>query len=399
MELMSARSKMIRSITIRASLTGLALVVVGACSSKDDAPAVFDPNAGNPVLGDGSGSGASGGLSDGEDGQGGFNGNDACVGQNAGAEASDAVLELVVDTSGSMDQDAPGVQGSKWQATRSALLDAVDAMPASTSVGIVFYPDVPNDPDGACFDDDADVAIRKLDARGSAQRQQIQRAFQSQSPNGGTPTHDAYRFAVSALEGSDATGSRFAVVITDGTPTYSLGCVGTGLVSDPVDPSPLVAEAAASSARGVRTFVIGSPGSEGARQSLSRMAEAGGTATPGCSHTGPKYCHFDMTEEQNFATALAQALGQIAGLALSCNYDVPAPPNGATLDPTKVNVLFQPAGGEREVILQSATGRCSDGWQYSQDQSQIELCGATCDRVRESNGSLTLQFGCSTQIR
>jgi hypothetical protein len=150
----------------------------------------------------------------------------------------------------------------------------------------------------------------------------------------------------------------------------------------------------------VRTFVIGSPGSEGARESLSRMAEAGGTAVPGCSHTGPKYCHFDMTEERDFAAALADALGQIAGLALSCNYDIPAPPNGATLDPTKVNVLFQATGSEPELLRQSGAGRCTEGWQYSQDQSQIELCGATCDRVRgTANGSLSLSFGCSTQIR
>jgi von Willebrand factor type A domain-containing protein len=395
----STRAKMIRSIILRGTQAGLALVVAAACSSKDEAPAEPDPNAGNPVIGGGSGTGTGSDLSGSNGDQDGFDGDDACVGQNAGAEASDAVLQLVVDTSGSMDQDAPGVQGSKWTATRRALLEAVDAMPTSTSVGVVFYPDVPNDPDGACFDEDADVAIRRLDARGSAQRQQIQRAFQGQSPAGGTPTHDAYRFAVAALEGSNATGSRFAVVITDGTPTYSLGCEGTGLISDPVDPSPLVAEAAASSARGVRTFVIGSPGSEDARESLSRMAEAGGTATPGCSHQGPTYCHFDMTEEQDFAAALAGALGQIAGLALSCNYDIPVPPNGATLDPAKVNVLYQPVGGEPEVILQSSGGRCVEGWQYSQGQQQIELCGTTCDRVRGSNGSLTLEFGCSTQIR
>jgi von Willebrand factor type A domain-containing protein len=401
MKVMSARfegSKLLLRGTLRSGLVGLALVAFGACSSKDEESGPPDPNAGNPVLGNGSGVAGGGSLSDGDE-QNGFDGDDACVGQSAGAEATEAVLQLVVDTSGSMDQDAPGVRGSKWNATRSALLNAVAAMPASTSLGVVFYPDLPNDPDGECFDADADVGIARLEANGSAQRQRIQRAFQAQSPDGGTPTHDAYRFAVAALEQTDAPGSRFAVVITDGTPTYSLGCVGTGLVSDPVDPAPLVAEAAASSARGVRTFVIGSPGSEDARASLSRMAEAGGTARPGCSHQGPDYCHFDMTEQPNFAAALAEALGQIAGQALSCTYDIPTPPNGATLDPAKVNVRFQPSGADSELIPQSGDGRCSEGWQYSQDQQQIELCGSTCERVRGANGSLSLEFGCSTQIR
>jgi hypothetical protein len=161
-----------------------------------------------------------------------------------------------------------------------------------------------------------------------------------------------------------------------------------------------VGEAARSLSRGVRTFVIGSPGSDGARENLSRMAEAGGTATPGCSHDGPTYCHFDMTQTQDFATALADALGQIAGLALSCSYDIPSPPNGGQLDPAKVNVLFRPAGGQEEVVAQSPSQSCSEGWQFSQDGSQVLLCGSTCTRVRNADqGSLTLQFGCATTLR
>jgi hypothetical protein len=151
----------------------------------------------------------------------------------------------------------------------------------------------------------------------------------------------------------------------------------------------------------MKTFVIGSPGSEDARRSLSQMAQAGGTATEGCSHDGnPFYCHFDMTEEADFAVALRDALASISGLALSCAYDIPSPPNGGTLDASKVNVLFTPAGGAREVIGQSPSGPCTDtdGWQYSPNQEQILLCGSTCDRVRASNGQLSLEFGCTTQV-
>jgi hypothetical protein len=199
------------------------------------------------------------------------------------------------------------------------------------------------------------------------------------------------------------------VLITDGTPTYSLGCVGTGRIQDPVDPGPLVSEAASALSEGVRTFVIGSPGSEDARQSLSRMAEAGGTARDGCSHAGPHYCHFDMTQETDLEAGLATTLEAITGLALSCRYDIPAPPNGSLLDPSKVNVLFTPPAGAEELILQSPGQSCSDGWQYSSGNNssgnnssgntQIQLCGPTCDRVRSSNGGLTLEFGCTTQVR
>jgi hypothetical protein len=321
-----------------------------------------------------------------------------CVGQTAGTEALPAVLELVVDTSGSMDQDAPGSRQSKWTITRDALLGAIVDMPADTAVGVVFYPDMTSGA-GTCFDSQADVPIALLLGPSSSQRTQIEAAFQSQSPEGGTPTHDAYRFGHTELRESSATGARFAVVITDGTPTFSLGCVGTGLISDPVDPTPLVAEAELALSQGVSTFVIGSPGSEGARESLSRMAEAGGTALAGCSHTGPNYCHFDMTESQDFAADLRAALGTISGLALSCAYDIPEPPSGLELDPGRVNVLFTPAGGAPELLGKSPDGACSEGWQYAADGGQVLLCPSTCERVKSSNGSLSLEFGCATRVR
>ncbi len=390
-------------------VAGAVFVGIGACSSSLDTPSGA-PSSGNPLVGDGLSTGSAEGFADDIGTGSAFDGSAACAGQTVGAEVSPTVLQLIVDTSGSMDDDAPGpVRGSKWEATRSALLAAVDQMPAVTAVGVVFYPDRSDDDNddddddaaqGSCFDRQADVPVRVLDTPGSQHRQQIRSAFRAQNPEGGTPTHDAYAFGVQGLESMTLPGARFAVLITDGIPTFSLGCDDSGRnQDDAVDSGPLVVEAANSLARGMQTFVIGSPGSEGARENLSRMAEAGGTATPGCSHTGPVYCHFDMTETQDFGTALADALGQISGLALSCSYDIPSPPNGALLDLAKVNVLFRPLGGQDEVIAQSSGQGCRDGWQYSTDGKQVLLCGSTCDRVRDADGSLTLLFGCATSIR
>lgn len=327
----------------------------------------------------------------------GFDGQ-SCAGQTAGTEVAPSVLQLLVDTSGSMNQDAPG-QGSKWVQTRRALLNAVDDMPGDTAVGVVFYPNVPGTTAMPCFDQQSAVELERLDE--GQQRQQIRRAFANQDPDGGTPTHDAYVYAVGELERSNAIGPRFLVLITDGIPTYTLGCDISSRQGDDnaVDPAPLVAAAASAAASGVRTFVIGSPGSEGARESLSRMAEAGGTAPAGCSHTGPDFCHFDMASAMDLSEGLADALTAISGLALSCNYDIPAPPLGAVLDRGKVNILFTPPGGAVELVAQSPGGTCTEGWQYSEDGEQIRLCGSTCERVRGSQGGLSLQFGCSTQVR
>lgn len=372
---------------------GLCLSVLGACSSSlEDGPATGGESllgGDGPVFGDD--------ASQGSGTMGIFNGQ-ACAGQTAGTEVAPSVLQLLVDTSGSMDQDAPG-RGSKWVQTRQALLGAIDNMPGDTSVGVVFYPNVPGNTAMPCFDQQTAVGLAPLSA--AQQRPQIRQAFARQNPEGGTPTHDAYAYAVDGLASSSLIGSRFLVLITDGIPTYTLGCDISGRQGDEnaVDSSPLVGEAARAQARGVRTFVIGSPGSEGARESLSRMAEAGGTAQQGCSHTGPNFCHFDMTSQSDLRLGLDGALQAISGLALSCGYPIPDPPVGSVLDPGKVNVLFTPPGAEEELIAQSPNGSCSEGWQYSEDGTQVRLCGSTCERVRSSNGGLTLQFGCATQVR
>lgn len=395
-----------RACTFRAVTFTLATCL--ACSStleSKPSAAEASPLNGGDLLGADDADGLAGGSADG------LASFDACVGQTAGAELAPSSLELIVDTSGSMDQDAPGrTRGSKWEATRQALLQAFDRMPASTGIGVVFYPDLDNgnngnnnaddDDDGPCLDKQVDVPLRVLEPVGSQHRALIRRAFQNQSPRGGTPTHDAYVFGLDELNATALPGPRFAVVITDGIPTFSLECDRSGRDGDnAVDPGPLVTEAANALTRGTKTFVIGSPGSEDARESLSRMAEAGGTAIPGCSHDGPQYCHFDMTETQDFASGLAEALGQITGVALSCAYDIPSPPNGGQLDPTKINVLFSPGGGTQEVIAQSVDTNCAQGWRYSDDQSRVELCSDTCTRVRDSNGTLSLEFGCATMIR
>jgi hypothetical protein len=384
-----------------ATFTALLAGVAAGCGSDGDeqeaAAGQLLPGTDGPVFGDDGEVGD--GTGDGESVPGYFDGQ-ACAGQTAGAESAPSVLQLLVDTSGSMDQNAPGARGSKWTVTRGAVLDAVRGMPEDTSVGVIFYPNVPNNEMAPCIDRQTAVPLAELAGNNSQQRQRIQRAFQRQAPEGGTPTHDAYEYALSDMSSATgAVGDRFMVLITDGIPTYSLGCVGTGQANDVVDSSPLIAAAASAAARGIRTFVIGSPGSEGARDSLSRMAEAGGTGLAGCSHDGPNYCHFDMTSESDLGAALTDALGIISGVALGCRYGVPVAPGGARLDPGKVNVLFTPPGGADELIGQSLDANCSEGWRYNENQTEIRLCSNTCSRVEGSDGSLTLQFGCATELR
>jgi hypothetical protein len=110
--------------------------------------------------------------------------------------------------------------------------------------------------------------------------------------------------------------------------------------------------------------------------------------------TGPNFCHFDLTQSQNFATDLAMALQQIANTVVPCIYDV-VPPDGGTFDPDKVN-LYYTSGGQLFLIIQNASSTCDLGWHYTDaSKTQIEICGSTCDQIKsDPGGRLEVEFGC-----
>jgi hypothetical protein len=304
--------------------------------------------------------------------------------------------------------------------TRDALKAAMDSLPASTGVGVLYFPNMntsASTPSGtetdaprpvtACISPKGALPIELLGAAGSAQRTAITSSLDAARPAGGTPTDDAYGLGVAAIQATTLPGKRFIVLITDGQPTFLSGCRGTGNIVDAVDPRPIITTVANAMAKGVETFLIGSPGSEGAgrvpffadaRTWLSRAATAGGTATPGCSDTGPKFCHFDMSQTPNFSEALRAGLQQIVGSVLSCQYPLPPPPGGTTLDPNLVNVIFTPGGGKPSLVAKGPASACTTGWQYSPDGKSIVLCPNTCKQVQgASDPQVDLLFGCQSQ--
>ncbi|MES1184792.1 MAG: vWA domain-containing protein [Myxococcales bacterium] len=328
----------------------------------------------------------------------------ACADSSAAADAIPAVVEMVVDTSGSMDW-APGTEMnpprggmSKWDITSVALKDAVTKLPATVAVGVNFYPNTRSDM--PCIQNRVALPIALLGAANSNQRRNFNRAIDGANPEGGTPTHAAFLFGSDTVAKSMVTGQKFVLLITDGVPTRPLDCSGDG--KSAIDSAPLIAAVgdAFKSPENIKTFVIGSPGSEDARGDLSKMATAGGTATPGCSDAGPNYCHLDMTTAKDFAAALADGLAAIAGQISTCEYAVPPAPNGKTINPNQVNVLYTKGDGSQASIGQDATGKCTGGWVYdnAQNPTKITLCGADCDAVKADQGAkIDLIFGCDTE--
>lgn len=313
---------------------------------------------------------------------------------------------------------------TKWVSTRDALVKAFTEMADGTGTGLLFYPNTqtsfmppPPPPRGmggasgaggsnaaggaggnastntTCINKQVAVSIATLDM---PQRDRILMALRTKNPSGNTPTHDAYKFALETVEQSSLPGSKYVVLVTDGAPTFSLGCIGNG--TSEVDASPIVQEAEEALKRGIKTFVIGSPGSESARGSLSQMASRGGTALANCSDSGPNYCHFDMTTAPDLSAALNTAFKAITGQVVNCNYNIPSVSGSNVLDLTRVNVNYTTGSGESRAIPRDPSmSDCNQGWQFSSDQKQIVLCPDMCNAVKNDSGAkVDVVFGCKT---
>jgi hypothetical protein len=156
----------------------------------------------------------------------------------------------------------------------------------------------------------------------------------------------------------------------------------------------------------IRTFVIGAPGSEGARGTLSKIAFDGRTASANdCERENPAPqvgdCHLDMTASADFAADLSDALRGISeSQALACDFELPINPSGGGVNLSSVNVTFRPGTGDPVDVLLDDQGDCAvdaDGWQFSADFRRIVLCGSACDQVRADLSSrVEIVLGCPT---
>jgi hypothetical protein len=155
--------------------------------------------------------------------------------------------------------------------------------------------------------------------------------------------------------------------------------------------------------------VIGAPGSEGARGTLSKIAFDGRTASANdCERENPAPqvgdCHLDMTASADFAADLSDALRGISeSQALACDFELPINPSGGGVNLNSVNVTFRPGTGDPVDVLLDDQGDCAvdaDGWQFSADFRRIVLCGSACDQVRADLSSrVEIVLGCPTVRR
>jgi hypothetical protein len=290
-------------------------------------------------------------------------------------------------------QPTDRMQPSKWRITREALGSTFEELPSGALLGLAYFSN-----NGQCgVNSKPAVELKALD---DDQRNALVDSLNTVQPDGLTPIVGATILAYHHLhEEIKAPGNRYVVLITDGAESCNPEAIGQLLDT----------EVKKARDANIKTFVIGAPGSEGARNLLSELAYRGGTALSGnCKHdiSGPADqgdCHFDMTKSTDFAAALAAALGTVSSAVQSCEFAVP-PTNGLT-DKTDVNVQYTAGGsGKPECfppLSDSADCDSANGWKFAKnsdgsiDYGKVVLCGDACQTIRKDPAArVDILVGC-----
>lgn len=357
-----------------------------------------------------------------------------CMAQSYESVELPASILFVLDRSGSMACNPPplqdsasceanavpvdGTQPSKWQITVSALEAVFDDLldkGSTAHIGLSFFSN-----DNTCgVHSTPSVPLAAVSA---AQVAALETVLDASVPSGGTPLvgattlgyaylHQEASSASGCVEPCGAPGNRYLVLMTDGTDSCPMPmraedaaeCNAAGSCSNFLvqKEAPLAAQA------NIKTFVIGAPGSEPARGYLSELAFVGGTARSStCTHdpaSSEGDCHFDMTTTQDFASALASALGSVSGAALGCEFAVPE--TDVVVTPGSVNVQYRPGTGSPECFSfdPAPCEAGSNGWQFaklkdgSDDLSRVVICGSACEQVRaDAMARVDVILGCET---
>jgi hypothetical protein len=90
----------------------------------------------------------------------------------------------------------------------------------------------------------------------------------------------------------------------------------------------------------------------------------------------------------------------IASAPLPCEYALPAPPAGASIDPTRVNVGVLQAGTSSKTLPRAASSDAcasAEAWFYDNPATptMIRMCPAACSSI-SAGGSIEITLGCET---
>lgn len=410
-----------RSLSLTAALLGLVAVSAAACGGGSD------DNRSESNVGASSSTGGSTG-SGGPLGQG---GDDTGIHLNVGGEstggsglgdggncgatlitANPPVVNvlLVVDKSLSMNDTPSGFSKDKWDAMQDALAATFQQTAGKILYGLDLFPY--SGVTGQALSDTCemptgDKVVVPIQA-GTKAAPLILKALADNPPSGGTPTAAALTRArdyFSSGAGKGLDGERYVLLATDGGPNCNadltcdaasctvnmdgkcpgnINCCDAKL--DPLGPYSCLDDAESLAAVkalakiGVKTIVVGIPGTEAYSATLDKLAGASGVPNP---NAPPDY--FAVSAKSGVA-GLSSMLGTItSGLVKSCELHLEE-------SPPDVHQLFVVVDGVELVAGDP------DGWRIQDPQASppvIEITGAAC-RHLETEGAeyINVTYGC-----
>jgi hypothetical protein len=222
-------------------------------------------------------------------------------------------------------------------------------------------------------------------------------SIDAKMPTGATPTSAALAGAIrqaSTWAKAHPDHRVVTVLATDGLPTE---CAPVDIASVAA-----LAKAGVAGTPSISTFVIGVFGAAdvlaGAPDNLNQIAVQGGTNAA-----------FIVDTQQDVTAQFLSALDTIRGSHLACEFQIPQPGAGQTLEFKQVNVKYTNAGKSSNVLYVAKASACnpsSGGWYYDVPPedgtpTKIIACPATCStfQAAKDQASVGIALGCSTVIK
>jgi hypothetical protein len=110
---------------------------------------------------------------------------------------------------------------------------------------------------------------------------------------------------------------------------------------------------------------------------------------------------------QNFDPVFQDmAKAVVTDAKISCEYAIPTPPDGQTIDPTLINVVHTSGSGTKNTIYNVPNGEMgcgtTGGWYFDNAAAptKIIVCSNTCAALQStSGGKVEVLFGCATEVK
>jgi hypothetical protein len=359
---------------------------VGACSAGGD-PGRGAAGAGGSGAGGASGSSGGGGATGGSGGGGtgaiAFDAapSDGSQSDSCGSTTVPSKVDLVpgnvlvvFDQSWTMNDpwtDPAGQTGPKVAVAGGALIAAISPIAFKLNAGAIFFPTTPAPgfldlcpAEVAPIGQPPQIPIQQAAAFVAAWQQHFAPPWAAVL---GTPLHKALKRADEALQSPP--GTTVVVIFTDGHWTCGDGTE--------------VMTVAGLLARGIKTYVVGLPGAYGI-VGLDSLAQAGGTAAPGCSAN----CFFIPNDSKQLEAELAKIATTTVSID-SCVITLDPPPP----DADNVHLVVRDQSGSEFEVPRSDGG--SDGWTLSPDGKTATLTGSVCQDAKDGRfADLRFEYGC-----